>query len=127
MWSRDRNNEAAKRAADRRQRENDAPRLLETAQGLKSLFIELQESDQRSAEPTSRYIRRIVLATAPALFFFPCGDPKCRGGGHDVTDAVLTGLRGHQPRTQGENLCTGVAGETPCTRKLHFEAVAAFS
>ena len=127
MWSRERNAEAVKRTADRRQREDDAPRLLEAAKGLRTFFIELEESDLQSADPAACYVRRFVLATAPALFFLPCGDPKCRGGGHDITDTVLAGLRSHQPRTEGESRCAGVIGEVSCTRKLRFEAVASFA
>jgi hypothetical protein len=127
MWLNERISEGAARTALRRQREDDAPRLLDEAQGLQSFFISLTESDQQSADPASRYIRRFVLATAPALFIFPCGDHKCRGGGHDITPMILAGLRGHQSRTEGENRCAGLKGEVSCTRVLHFEAVAAFA
>ncbi|MBI5531353.1 MAG: hypothetical protein HY898_01465 [Deltaproteobacteria bacterium] len=126
MWSRQRNPEAAKRVADRRQREQDAPRLLQETPGLQSLYIELKESGDANGNPVSSHIRRFQLSTAPALFLFPCGDPKCDGGGHDITDEVLAGLREHKTRIEGQDACVGAAGEVPCTRTLSYAVVATF-
>jgi hypothetical protein len=127
MWSRQRDPEAAKRSADRRQREKDAPRLMSQTPGLQSLCIELKESGQENGNPVSFHIRRFVLDTAPALFLVPCGDPKCGGGGHDITTEVLDGLRSHRTRIEGEDPCVGATGEIACTRKLHYAAVATFA
>ena len=126
MWSRQRNPEVAKRIADRRQREQDAPRLLQETPELRSLFIELKEAGQGNGNPESFHIRRFHLETAPALFLVPCGDPKCDGGGHDITGEVLAGLRGRRTRIEGQDACAGGAGETLCTRTLYYAAVATF-
>jgi hypothetical protein len=126
MRVRERTADGAMSAAVRYQREDEAPRLLEAAKGLRSLFIALKESKEQSADPAARYIRRFELKTAPALFLVPCLDPKCRGGGYDITGRVMAGLQSHQTRTEGEDRCAGVTGEASCTRRLHFEAVAAF-
>ena len=71
-----RNGFAAQRFAERRRREDEAPRLSEQVRDLESLRLELEERcGDTGASP--KYTRRFVVARAPALFFVPCGDPRC--------------------------------------------------
>jgi hypothetical protein len=126
MWRRRTNPEAEQRTLDRRHREDGAPRLRAETPRLQSLSIELKEFFSRESSPDSVHIRRIVLETAPALFLFACGDPKCSGD-HDLTDEVLAGLRHDRTRIEGELRCGGATGESACVRKVHYTAVATFS
>jgi hypothetical protein len=111
-------------ALDRRQREDSAPRLMATVPQLVSLSIRI---DERSMISCPKYVRRIVVKSAPALFILPCGNQNCSDGGHDITDDVLAGLR-HQRRTfGGSHSCTGWIGSSRCERTMWFECEADYS
>ena len=114
---------AAQRFADRRQREDDAPRLRDEVPDLVSLLLDVHE-EGGSAKP--RYLRRIVVETAPALFFLPCGDPRCLDGGHDVTGTVMRAIRSRARAFHGTDDCYGSVGSTTCGRVLHFDATAEY-
>ena len=114
---------AALRFAERRQREDSAPRLSTEAPFLLSLRLEIEEQGS-SAQP--RYIRRIMVDTAPALFFFPCGDPRCVDGGHDVTAAIMSALRARSVAFDGTDDCLGSVGSATCSRVVRFGAVAEY-
>lgn len=118
------NSPAAQRFAERRQREDDAPRLSAEAPDLLSLRLEIEEKGG-SAQP--KYIRRIVVDTAPALFFLPCGDPRCVDGGHDVTTPVMRALRGRIQSFDGTDDCVGSVGSSTCARVIRFNAVAEYA
>jgi hypothetical protein len=117
------NTPAAARFAERRQREQDAPRLRAEAPDLLSLRLEIEERGG-SAQP--RYIRRIVIDTAPALFFLPCGDPRCVDGGHDVTASVMRALHRHTQSFEDTDDCVGSVGSSVCARVIHFNAFAEY-
>jgi hypothetical protein len=117
------NSPAALRFAERRQREDDAPRLSAVAPDLLSLRLEIEEQGG-TAQP--KYIRRIIVDTAPALFLLPCGDPRCVDGGHDVTDSVMRALRGHSQSFDGTDDCFGSVGSSACARVIRFNAVAEY-
>jgi hypothetical protein len=75
-----------------------------------------------------RYIRRIVVPHAPALFLVPCGDSNCTDGGHDVTGAVIQALRSHRARFTGDEGCRGSLGSgAACNRVLHYDAFAEYT
>jgi hypothetical protein len=118
---------AAQRAAERREREDRAPRLADEVPDLVSLRLEIEERSGSIAVTQPKYIRRIVVASAPALFLVPCGDSSCHDGGHDFTRGVLQALRARQTRFSGEEGCSGSLGSgAVCNRILHFEAVAEY-
>jgi hypothetical protein len=118
---------AAQRAAERRERENSAPRLAAEVPDLVSLRLEIEERSGSMAVMQPKYIRRIVVPSAPALFLVPCGDSNCTDGGHDVTGSVIQALRLHRSRFSGEEGCRGSLGSgTACNRVLHFDAVAEY-
>lgn len=116
--------EASIRYADRKRREDEAPRLAELFQNLQSLGLEVTERRGGAPLAEAGYIRRIVVEHAPALFLLPCGDPSCRDGGHDVTHAVLSGLRTGAARFEGHDACSGTIGTSQCSRELHWVATA---
>ena len=91
---------AAQRFAERRRRENDAPRLCDEVPDLVSLRLEIEEHAAGAASQP-RHIRRIVVDHAPALFLVACGDPRCVEGEHDVTRTVMQALRSHETTFTG--------------------------
>jgi hypothetical protein len=118
-----RNNPAALRFAERRQRENEAPRLTAEVPDLVALRLEI---DEQGGSPQPKYIRRIIVDTAPALFLLPCGDPRCADGGHDVTATVMRALRARSARFDGADDCPGSVGSSACARVVHFDAIAEY-
>lgn len=120
-----RNGFAAQRFAERRRREDEAPRLSDQVRDLESLRLELEErSGDTGASP--KYTRRFVVARAPALFFVPCGDPRCLDGGHDLTSTVMHALRRQQTTFEADDTCGGALGSSQCSRVLHFDGIAEY-
>ena len=117
--------EAARRFAERRQREDDAPRLIAEVPALASLNLEISEQKGEVAASTT-HTRRIVVASAPAYFEIPCGDPSCTDGGHDLTYAVMRALRGHATSFDGEDVCRGNVRTSDCARVLRYVGVATY-
>lgn len=117
---------AALRQAERRQREDEAPRLAQELPELASLSLEIEEKTEGTAAPAPKHVKRVVVASAPALFLVPCGDPRCDGGGHDVTGTVMRALRARQTRFQGEDACRGSLQNGYCRRVLVFEGFAEY-
>jgi len=117
---------AAQRSAERRQREDDAPRLRDEVPDLLSLTLEIEERSEGTAALQQKHTRRIVVDHAPALFLIPCGDPKCEDGGHDVTYAIMRALRSHEPEFTGEDGCSGSLGSSTCRRILYYQAAAEY-
>jgi hypothetical protein len=124
MWRR--NPEAAKRFAERRQRENEAPRLAAVLPQLESLGIRVLEGNPGISNPEGSHTRRVVVATAPALFVLPCGDSHCQDGGHELTAELLSALRSHKLQFEGEDSCRGVIGGSECRRVLRYVATASY-
>ncbi len=116
---------AAQRFAERRRRENDAPRLSDEVPELKSLRLEIEEQAAGAASQP-KHIRRVVVDNAPALFLVPCGDPRCTDGEHDVTRVVMQALRARETKFTGSDECRGSVGTSACPRVLHFEAIAEY-
>jgi hypothetical protein len=117
---------AALRAAERRERENSAPRLSTEAPELSSLRLEVEERSGTISALQPKYIRLIVVSSAPALFLIPCGDSSCVDGGHDVTSMIMSALRARKSHFGGEDECRGSIGTSVCARILHFEATAEY-
>jgi hypothetical protein len=114
---------AAQRFAERRLREDEAPRLSVAVPDLVSLSLAIEDcSDSSFAQP--KHVRRVVVEHAPALFVIGCSDPNCHEGGHDVTHPIMQALTRRQTAFHGEDKCYGVLGSSQCTRVLHYEALA---
>jgi hypothetical protein len=126
MLNRRRGLEAVERQRERRQREDDAPRLHDEVPMLDSLRLEIEEcrADGVIAEPA--HVKRIVVESAPALFALACHERTCVGGGHDVTDEVMRALRSHNQRFSGEHACGGQCGAAPCDRILKYAGFASY-
>src|ERR1700691_4968117 len=85
--------EASERFAERRRREDEAPRLRDEIPSLRTMRLEVEEHRATSAVAETRHVRIVIVDRAPALFVLPCGDPDCRDGGHDVTSEIMDRLR----------------------------------
>lgn len=115
----------AERAAERRQREDAAPRLKEAVPHLDSLAIRFHEmfDDKTLAEGT--HTRRVVVEHAPAHFEVPCANRECEGI-HDVTQELLRALRSTRLEFSGRHVCAG-CDKTRCGRVLCWVAVATYA
>ncbi len=120
-----RNSEAAQRAAARRLREDEAPRLLAEVPALESLRMEVEERREHGTV-SSTHIRRVVIDNAPALFVVACNDRACKDGGHDVTNEVMRALRGKRAEFDGSHPCEGQIGTARCASIMHFKAFATY-
>ena len=123
---RSRSTEASQAAAERRQREERAPRLIAEAPHLASLKLEIEEMRQGASVPETVHVKHVAVAHAPALFDLPCLDSTCAGGGHDVTNQVLAALRSRAPKFQGEHACNGMTRTAACTRVLRYVGIATY-
>ncbi|HEX4341156.1 MAG TPA: hypothetical protein VH062_34845 [Polyangiaceae bacterium] len=123
IWRR---GDAAERYAERRRREEEAPRLSTVAPTLESLKLEIEEHRAGGTLSEAAHVRRIVVERAPALFVLPCHDAACKGGGHDITHEVLRSLREKQVSFTGENPCNGSVGSAECRRVLKYTAIATY-
>src|SRR5262249_52880111 len=123
-----RGSEAAQRAAERRQREDDAARLATEVPQLETLRLEIEERRGGGVLAGGTYIRRIVVEHAPALFQLPCGDRTCQDGGHEVTREIMQALRAGQTRFEGEDPCNGHLGTSGvrCDSVLRYVGVATY-
>mgnify|MGYP000857459522 CR=1 FL=1 len=118
---------AAQRSAERREREDAAPRLTSEVPNLVSLRLDIEEkTDAAAGTSQPKYVRRVVVTSAPALFLVPCGDPNCTDGGHDVTNAIMRALHARQTAFTGADDCHGSTGGASCSRVLHFEGTAEY-
>ncbi len=123
-----RQSEAARRFAERRERENAAPRLHAEVPSLTALDLTVKEQRSDAPAEETTHVRRVVITSAPALFEIPCGDGDCEGGGHEVTASILRALRAGRTSFDVEDACHGsVAGGQPCRRVLKIAAVAKYS
>src|SRR5437868_1998962 len=98
---------AAERVAERRRREDSAPRLLTEAPNLESLKLEITERTEHSVNADVAHVRKIVVEHAPALFEIPCTDHACIDGGHDLTRQILHSLHQRLTSFEGDDTCRG--------------------
>ena len=75
----------------------------------------------------TRYVRRVVLERAPALFEVSCCGPGCEDGGYEVTREILRGLVARSTRFEGQQSCRGRRGPADCGRVLSFVATATYA
>jgi hypothetical protein len=126
MNLRKRRTEASERFAERRRREEEAPRLRERVPDLVTLELQVEESQEATGVAGSMHKRHIIVERAPALFVIPCGDPSCDGGGYDITDKIMRGLQSHTDQFEADDRCLGSVGTVSCKRLLHVKARATY-
>jgi hypothetical protein len=123
MNFRGRRSPQAERFAERRRREDEAPRLRQEVPNLARLQLDIEE---RTGVGAKTHTRRVVIDSAPALFLVPCGDPRCVEGEHDLTTPVMQALRSRKAVFHGEDPCSGAVGPSTCSRVLHFDVIAEY-
>ena len=108
---------AAARSAERRAREERAPRLRNVVPELVTLRLVMEE---RYPLGSTKHTRHVVVAHSAALFVVPCGDAACDSTGHDITSEVLRALATRTARAESQHPCDGYVGGAACSRTLHF-------
>lgn len=121
-----RHGEAEERTAERRRREDGAPRLSERVPNLETLRLELREKRAGIFLPESVHVRPIPVAHAPALFELPCLDTGCKDGGHDLTETFVSQLQAGITNFTGEHACRGQTGTAECQRVLEYVVTATY-
>jgi hypothetical protein len=94
--------------------------------GWQALSLQLDVEDRCGVVEGNRYMRRIVIDRAPALFLVQCGDPRYTDGEHDLTAGVMAALRSRKTSCQGEDKCGGSVGPSACSRVIQFQAIATY-
>ncbi len=125
MYNR-KNLELKERRTHRMAREDAAGKLLLKTPDLVDLHMSIDETQKGGSMGDRRYIRRIVLAQAPALFEVPCSDPQCEDGGYDVTHEVLSALASRRTHFEGQQTCLGRGRVKDCGRVFHYVATATY-
>jgi hypothetical protein len=118
--------EAAKRAAERRLREDSADRLSTVVPGLEKLTLRIEEISSADDTPDVSHVRHIVVNNAPALFEVACCDRKCDGQ-HDLTSRILRALQSGKEQFEGRDVCGGNARDGDCAFSLRFYAEADYA
>jgi hypothetical protein len=117
--------EAAKRAAERREKENAAKRLHDLVPELAEMTINIDERRFGHDESEVRHIRHIVVDNAPAIFDLPCCDRQCDGH-HDITGKILRGLKAHKTHIEGSDRCLGHSRDGDCALELRYTVQASY-
>lgn len=113
-------------AAERRERENSAKRLLEVVPELQGLKLYIEEIVKGASEPDITHVRHIVIQRAPAIFEVGCSDRKCNGN-HDLTRRVMRALKEHKACFEGKDECGGERKGDVCDLELRFRAEADYA
>lgn len=116
--------EAALRSVERRKIEDDAPRLAAEVPLLRSARIQVTEQVPTGS---TKHVKLVVVARAPALFIIPCGDQTCKDGGHDITAALMSAFRMRQTAAEGEDACGGTVGTASCSRSIRYQLTAEYA
>jgi hypothetical protein len=120
MLTRRRRAEIAQEFADRRRKEDDAPRLQDEVPQLLNLALTIEERRPGLGSHGAAHIRRIVVDRAPALFVMRCTAPGCESGVHDFTHSVMRELRRGLTSFEGEAGCDGCACQLFHTAKAEY-------
>ena len=121
-----RRTEAAERFAERRRREDAAPRLRDIAPDLLSCKVEVTDGRADAVTTDVLHTRHLVVERGPAILVIGCSDAGCRDGGHDLSTMLVRGLRERHTEIRGEDLCDGNVGAAHCGRRLRFRATATY-
>ena len=125
MTSSRRRTDAANRFSERRQREEEAPRLREIVPNLATLRLDIAEGTGVT-NVAPKHARIVVVDAAPALFVLPCVDHSCKEGGHDLTHAILSSLRSGATSFDLDDRCYGSTGAAECGRTMNVRVTATY-
>lgn len=121
-----RSREGAQRFAERRQREDEAPRLREQVPSLATLRLEIEERRGSVSVAESKHVKIVPVDHAPALFVLVCGDSSCKDGGHELTSQVMRHLSSGQTTFELDDECLGSVGTATCHRVVHLKGIATY-
>jgi hypothetical protein len=124
MWN---NRSARTDRTDRWKREDAAARLVEAVPGLQTLVLSLRDTRESHGVSGSERKQHVIVSRAAALFEISCSEPKCEGGGHDLTLEILQSLRQGRGEFSGNSECRGTIGNFGCRRSLCYSAVATYA
>ena len=125
MFGGRRNTEAALRSQERRKREDDSHRLQTDVPALESLVLTFRDGLPGSSGAVE-HVRRVPVASAPALFEQTCQNRDCKGGGHDLTHEIMRALERGATHIEGKDECAGSAGSAPCRFVLTYVGTATY-
>lgn len=117
--------EIALRAAERRQREDEAPRLGTLVPELSALQIAFSDGED-GAIVGSSHVRHVMVKRAPALFEQRCGNPACKGE-HQLTRELMAALRRGDERFESSDPCLEPVGTSTCHWVLKYTATAVYA
>jgi hypothetical protein len=109
----------------RRQAEEEAARLHEVVPSLRELSLHVVRRIGEDRERRDAHTRHVIVDRAPAYFFSPCLDHDCVGG-HDITGALLEGLREKQTKIVATAPCDRGGLDTSCAGVLEVEVTAQY-
>lgn len=112
--------------AEQRRREDSCPRLCDEVTSLQTLRIHFEDRRNAGQLTAMSYSKPIVVMSAPALFEIRCMEPRCDGL-HDLTREIMSGLKQHLTKFEGDSACNGQVGEIGCDRVLGFSCVATYA
>jgi hypothetical protein len=118
--------ERRERLIRRGERERAAGKLVSKVPELARLDIAIREAPPAGCVDEKRYIRRVVLEHAPALFEVPCSGAHCEDGGYDVTREFLLALASRRVQFEGQQVCRGRCRSGDCARVLEYVATATY-
>jgi len=121
-----RRSEAATRFDERRQREREAQRLRDRVPSLATLRLDIAEG-HGAIDAGPKHARIVMVETGAALFELACADPSCRGGGYDITVAVMRGLLDGKAHFEMDRRCEGSVGPAACGRNVHVDVSATYA
>lgn len=113
-------------AEERWARADEAPRLSTEVPRLKQLKLALSEWRGTSEISGTAHTRLFMIDTAPAAFVIPCGDPRCRDGGHELTGPIMNALVSGREHFEGDDECRGTLGVGSCDRTLRYVLSASY-
>lgn len=106
--------------SERWQREDAAPRLAAEIPELLTLSLQLRNCNDETSMPGRSRIQHTIVERAAALFEVACVEPKCEGGGYDITADILTALRQRRETHEGTAHCNGSVGQGYCRCTLVY-------
>lgn len=113
--------------SQRWQREDAAPRLSTLVPNLTTLSLQLKDAMDDTSAPANSRVQHIIVARAAALFEVACSEPKCEGGGYDLTSEIMFALRRNDELFNGTAHCNGMVGQNQCRCTLYYSAKATYS
>jgi hypothetical protein len=112
--------------SQRWQREDAAPRLATLVPNLKALSLSLKDAVDDTSSPANGRVQHIIVPRAAALFEVACTEPKCEGGGYDLTSAIMFALNRKEETFEGTANCNGSVGQGHCRCMLHYSGRATY-